>query len=395
MRRLYLILPDPLPEQLTDVDWVSQDGESGHAALAALPAAEEVWLVLPAARVLLTHIALPTRVLKKLGDRLAHALEDKLLQDPETVHVALGPEGPLGRCAAVVERAWLAKALDCTKELNVRGALPASLLWQPPDGLQSGDWLLIWDGSGGQVRTDACQGFACDGGSATTPPPALVLAMQAARARGAPPARLLLDAAHAQPDLSAWAKALGCPIQVVSATVGVPVLNLLQGTFAPRYGLSRQLAPYRPAAMLVLAALVLHVIALAAHTAWLAWQVRTLEAQARSLFLSVFPHTRAIVDPALQLRRQLEAMRIERGYPVSDDLLAMIGALLDEVRTATALTYSPGRLELAGAVVPDMQSLEARLSLSPYTLETSPQADGRLHLVLSLPQDAHARHAPR
>ncbi|MDW8323387.1 MAG: type II secretion system protein GspL [Burkholderiales bacterium] len=386
MRRLYLMLPEALPERLETVAWQLQEGASGVDALSRLPRADELWLVLPAARVLLTELALDARALRRLGGALAYALEERLLQEPEAVHVALGPAVDGRRCAAVVERAWLDQALQLTRAagLTVHGALPATLLWRPASGEAVGVWTVVL-GEAAHVRTGECSGFACDGGGPREPPPALVLAVQAARAQGRPPARVLCDAATAPVDVAAWGQALGCAVEVVPLRPGLPPFNLLQGEYAVHTVLRQQLARYRPALLLIAAALALHLSAAAVHTAWLAYQAQQLRAQAVAIFRAAFPQAQAVVDPWLQMRRQLEALRAERGYAQAQDLLAMLAALAPEVGPASAWVYTPGRLELRGAVVANLPALQGRLSLTPYRLEAAPEATGRYRLVLSLP----------
>lgn len=386
MRRLYLMLPDPLPDRLEEVAWVMADGANGHGPPGHLPEAQECWLALPAARILLTELALERRALRRLSGRLAYALEERLLQEPESVHVALGPSQDGRTAAAAVDRAWFAQALDLARSagLPITGATPASLLWQPAQPEWASTWVCIWEGRCGHLRSGPCRGLALDGGSARVPPPALSLAVAAARAKGQAPTRLLLDAARPQPDHTAWAAALGIEVEAAPLKVGPPVIDLLQGEFARRTGLQQVLSRYRLALGLTLVTAATHLLATALHTLWLEADVVRLEAEMRTIFRSAFPETKAVVYPDLQMQRQLERLRAERGYLRPDDLLALLAVVAQAGPPAKRLDYSDGRLQLEFTRPPDLEALRAHIDPSVYRLVA--QAEGlRLEIGYARP----------
>lgn len=380
VKRLWLTLPDPLPDGLERVTWfaAAQPDARGECAPAELPRAQEIWLALPAARVPLTELTLSPRALRQLRGSLAYALEDRLMLDPADAHVVLSKTARDDRhAAASVERAWLARALALCQAHGIRpaGAAPEPLVWRAaPDTGGDGDdvWLSRWDGRGGFARTGGTAGFALDGGDRQTPPLALRLACDEARRQGHAPARLLLETAgDAGVDAAAWERMLQCPVQPATLRVDahVPAINLLQGEFAPRRALRLELGRYRLAAALTLAALGVHVLGSALDWARLAWQERALRAEARQIFQATFPDAQAIVDPALQMRRQLMALRNQRGYARPGDLLHALDALGGGVRDVAGLNYAEGRLLLRQARVDDLAGLRARVERHGYRLE--------------------------
>ena len=380
MKRLWLTLPDPLPDSLERVAWfaAAQPDARGDCPPAELPRARELWLALPAARVPLTDLALSPGALRQVRGALAYALEDRLMLDPEDAHVALARPAPDGaHAAASVERDWLTRVLTLCQQhgLRLAGAAPEPLVWRAPDDA-GGDldtaWLARWDGQAGFARTGDTAGFALDGGDRLTPPLALRLACDEARRRGRAPARLLLETvAGATVDTPAWGEALQCEVQPTTLCVDprAPALNLLQGEFAPRRALRQELGRYRFAVALALVALGVHVLGSILDWARLAWQERMLRAEARQVFLASFPDAQAIVDPALQMRRQLMALRAERGYVRPGDLLHALDALAGGARNATGLSYGDGRLVLRQARVDDLPALRARVAQRGYRID--------------------------
>lgn len=380
VKRLWLTLPDPLPDSVERVAWfaAAQPDARGDCPPAELPQARELWLALPAARVPLTELALSPGALRQMRGALAYALEDRLMLDPADTHVALARTARDGaHAAASVERDWLTRVMTLCQRHGIRpaGAAPEPLVWRADDDA-GGDlntaWLARWDGQGGFARTGDTAGFALDGGDRLTPPLALRLACDDARRRGRAPARLLLETIEgAAVDLKAWEQALQCAVHPTTLCVDphVPALNLLQGEYAPRRALRLELGRYRLAAALALFALGVHVLGSTLDWARLAWQERTLRAEARQVFQATFPDAQTIVDPALQMRRQLMALRAERGYARPGDLLHALDTLEGGARDASGLHYGDGRLLLRQARVDDLPALRARMAQRGYRIE--------------------------
>jgi general secretion pathway protein L len=74
---------------------------------------------------------------------------------------------------------------------------------------------------------------------------------------------------------------------------------------------------------------------------------RDLEAEREMIFRAAFPEAKTVVDPALQMRRNLADLQRSRGRAAATDFLSLASAAAkDERATPKRLTYSGGRLEI-------------------------------------------------
>lgn len=380
MKRLFLSLPDPLPDSLEVIAWrlPGAEPEQGTATSAAeLPAADEIWLALPAGRVLLSDIKLSRRTLRQLDGALGNALEDRLMLDPAGAHVALGK--PLAddlHPVAVIEIAWLERALALCKRqgMQLAGAVPETLLWLGDEA--AGQWSARWNGHDGFVRTAACAGFALDDGAADMPPLALQLALAEARRHDAAPTAIALDSAM-DIDVAAWNRVLDCQVlrQGLRPDPHPPALNLLQGAYAPQrhgwltgFAAGVDFSRYRLAAGLAAAALGVHMLGTAADWARLSWENRQLRGEMNQVFKDTFPQTQAIVDPVLQMQRQLADLRRARGFIEPGDFLHALNATAGQVGGVAGLGYESGRLTLAQPAATDLDGLRGMLAGQGYQL---------------------------
>ena len=410
MTRLFFSLPDPLPEnlatELANIVWRLPGApvESGVADNATnLPAADERWLVLPASRVLLSSLTLSKRAMRQLSGAsnpaLGNALEDKLMLDPAQVHVALGKSlaGDV-HPVAVIELAWLEQALTLCRQSGIEpfGAIPETLLWQGDS--VSGTWAARWRGHDGFVRSGPSAGFALDDGAREIPPLALQLAVAEARRQDASPTAIVVETAQEngiEVDAAAWSRSLNCPVllQTLQADPQPPVLNLLQGAFASRrrggqgiFGLaglaalagnSAQAGKYRLAGGLLAATLAVHVLGTLADWARLSHENRQLRSEMRQVFQEVFPQTQAIVDPTLQMQRQLADLRRARGFAEPGDYLHAVSAVAGQVGGVSAMRYENGKLTLLQPRATDLDGLRSALAGLGYQMNAAGEAGNR------------------
>lgn len=397
MKRLFISLPDPLPESLDVLAWrlpgaQPDSGEAGSAA--ELPGADEIWLALPASRVLLSDIKISRRALRQLNGALGNAMEDRLMLDPANAHVVLGKlQTDDVHPVAVVEIAWLERLLALCRRhgLKIAGAIPETLLWRGDEA--AGQWCARWNGHDGFVRGGACAGFALDDGDVDSPPLALQLALAEARRRGAPAAALALESTL-DIDVAAWSRVLECPVlpQTLSPDSHPPAINLLQGAYAPKRGGwfagfagSAELGRYRLAAGLAAAALGVHLLGNVADWARLSWENRQLRSEMNQVFKDTFPQAQAIVDPVLQMRRQLADLRRERGFLEPGDFLHALNATGGQVGGVAGLSYADGRLTLAQPAATDLDGLSAMLASQGYQVAASSEGGDR-NLVIERSQ---------
>ena len=354
--KLRVFLPNlERPDDATRFAWILFDAKravlrEGTTPVAEMPIAEQVEAVLPASRVLFARLKLPRVNATTIRELLPYAVEDRLVADPSHIHAIAGRTGENGETiVAVVDREWLRAMLEA---LARRGLRPSSA-W-PESALLAGghdDWNLVWGPARATLVDDDGVATACDATPGGEAPFALRLALDEARARGEHPAsvRVHNEAGAALPDLERWSQE--CATRFASGTQwetlarGEPqdhAIDLLQGEFQPR----RQARVRLPRAALALAALIaalqLGFIALDAFR--LQRERATLEARREAIFRAAFPEARAVVDPDLQMRRNLADLKRAHGLPTEDAFLGQLSRASREGGPARSIEYADGKL---------------------------------------------------
>ncbi|HEX9626843.1 MAG TPA: type II secretion system protein GspL [Acidiferrobacterales bacterium] len=359
---LSLRLPEGWPESGLPLAWHWQ-GLGGQALegaverLSELPpqvagAAVRAWT--PPADTLLTQARIPTRARAKILQALPYALEEQLLGEPETLHFAFRPrpDGSLAVAVTAKERltAWTG-ALKAA-ELDVESLCPASLL----PAWEAGRWSLALDGDQLLVRTDETGGFVCLLGDGGEVPAELALAIEEARGREAAPGGLRVAGAAGRIDTAAWAQTLGLPVEPAEGGLwgdvpAVAPINLLQREFGPSAKSRQALYRLRPAAIM----LGIWLLVGLGFNGWDWWQLsrqhQAQRAEMLALFQRSFPEARAVVDPALQMERNLATLQAKSGRGGPDDMLSLLA------RVAPALGAQ------AGATLRGLQYGEASLTV--------------------------------
>ena len=384
MQNLQLLLHIPDLASLdaqTAVSWclfdrqsnLLREGISQLTSSGQVPRAERTVIVIAARRVVYIETPLPTVSATKRDALLRYAIEDKLTIDPATVHaVVLGTSAsPRANThvVAAIDRAWFASVLRWLRDAGIEPAQAVSAAALIP--VASGEWGVVLDGAHGLARR--ADGFAYSfdieqaktTGVPLTPPFALTLALKEAREHQCSPAQLtvFIDQPADAPWIAAWQRALDCPVRISARPaprmVALSAGNLLAGDFAPRSTGNEWMAMLKPA----IAAVVLIAILQLGFTVIDAWRIdqrrRSLESEMTEVFKTAFPNAQAIVDPPLQMQRNLESMKRERGLSSSDDVRVLIGSLTAVLKSTPNLlpqriTISEGAVTLLAAV-PDPQ----------------------------------------
>src|SRR6266705_1307404 len=295
--RLELWLPRDWPRDDADLRWrrVVSTGavrQGSQRGLEGLAPAEEIIVWTPAAETLLLRANLPTRSAAKIVQALPYALEEQLIEPPERLHFAYTHEADGSLAVAVTSRERMDRWVSALAAAGLEPTRLAPVTLSPP--LADRAWTLAFAGGEIVLRCGPHAGF---GGPIEPRPPAwLHAALAQARSEPGAPERILLVDAPADVDFPAWREALGLPLEAMQRRDGAAPaapLNLLQQRYAPR---GRMLAAWR-AATLVFDAI---------EWARLSWDARAADEEMRTLLLKSFPETRAILDPAEQMRRGLE-----------------------------------------------------------------------------------------
>ncbi len=368
-RPLCLRLPPPGGEAA----WAAAGEEGLHrgplAEAAQAAAGRPLWVLVPTEAVLLTRVRAPTRRRSRLRQAVPYLLEERLAQDVEALHFALGrPARDGGVPVAVVERARMAGWLETLAGAGLRpqALVPDALAlpWEPET------WTLAAEEASGRVLVRQARevGWAAE---AELLPALLGRALERAGAGRPRRLRLWVPEGAAEPPLPPLAgegpaverqpptAALLALQAAALAREGVP-LDLLQGGFGAGERLGRAWRPWRATVLLLAAALI-------GQAALAAWEVReldrrleALEAEAARLLRRAFPEVRRVVAPRVQMERRLEALRAAGREPELLALLDRLGQALAAVPGARLerLRYRRGELRLA-LRLKDLRALEA------------------------------------
>lgn len=401
MRTLIIQLPMGLPSpQLPYVHAVLRAEAAQVLALqwasaSLLPTAErqtEVVAMVPAAALSWHRVDLPPGLHKqaaRLQSALHGLLEDRLLDDPAQLHMALQPgwKDSARPWVAVCDRAWLVAHLQALEqagltvhrivpELNPTSALAFGATVQLTAlGDTDAGWLWATDPERG-VWGQAVHGVQ----TTQSVPPRL----------GLPTQDLSGIDIQAEPGVVAWASALlDTPARLMS-----PGQHWLAAVAADwdlaQFDLqanarSRQLKVWQRAAStwwhspawrpLRWGVWVLLAGQLVGLNAW-AWKTRTdWQAQQQSwaqILRETFPKTQLVVDAPVQMAREVERLRQASGELSAGDLESMLGSLGHAMPAGLAApglwVYQPGQLRLQNFKpnAADQQTLQKALQARGY-----------------------------
>ena len=368
----------------------------GEGLIGELPRAQRVTAIVAASRVLLTAAKLPARGARRVRGALAYAVEEQLTSDPESVHAVAGPALPDGsQSIAVIDRDWLRRLVAAFEAAGV--ALQSVTVETCLPAVAQGEWALVLRESGGFLRTGEAAGMGFD----RSRDEVLRLALEAARAADAVPERIAIHADSA-PDVHAWERELGVPCKAAGRwrewqSIGRPTIEFRQGEFAPKSGPLALWPRLRPAAILVAAAVGIEIVGVFAQWGALRYEKTQLEARMSEQFRTAFPQAQAIVDPALQMRRNLHTARAAAGMAQESDFLPLLAQASRPAASANwkvkTVGYDAGRLTL-DVLLADQREADAMLKrFDPgrvgVTLEAaSPKAAGGEARFVFVPRSA-------
>lgn len=285
--------------------------------------AQDLHLLLPAARCLATAVAVAKHEARHLDRTLPWILEERLLEPAEHVHVAHGPVENGSAAVAAVNAAWLRRVLD---ELRTEGLEPqcaSSELFLLP--WQAGQWTVFLPAAGPAcVRHGAYAGFAC---ARANLPAALQSLLNE---HDEPPRAVAVIADSAAPPDSALFPVLlqarlapqRNTLAQLAHAAAPPAVNFLQGRFAPALPWARWVRQWRVAAVLLLGLFATDLALSAYESARLNAQAEARETQILALYRSVQPEG-AVVDARLQLEQALAAA----GAAGGDSFLSLLGRM--------------------------------------------------------------------
>jgi len=321
--------------------------------LGQIPRADEVEVVLPASRVLFARLKLPRVSASTIRELLPFAVEDRLLGDPANIHAVAGRREANGdTTVAIVDRDWFERTLEALRRAGLKPARAWSESALAASG--SGEWNIVWGPERGLLVDDRGVAVPFDRAGDGVPLP-IRLALDEAAAKGERPARVVIHSESREPlpDVQRWSSESGAAF-----TQGVPweaarirtptaeAIDLMQGEFAPR---SAALAASRiPRGATILAAVIAVLqVAFVAVDAWRMDRERlSLEAKREAIFRTAFPEAKAVVDPELQMRRNVAELRRARGLAGDDDFLGQATRAARDGASVRSLEYAAGRMQV-------------------------------------------------
>lgn len=347
--------------------------DQGRTLVATVPASRLSWHLvdLPPN----SHGARFTRVMQSL-------LEDCLLQPPENLHLVAAPgASAIARTGgqiqvAVCDPSWLRAALAPLQAVGVR---PQRLL--PEISPRSSTIYLTGQEPRPQVWWAHAQGvqplpaqpseWARLGVPAET-----VLRAEAAQVRWAQEQGLTPELQNAP---GRWLQATESPWDLAQGEWGQSRRARMQRSLVSAWDAVAHAPEWRWARGGLAALIALQWLGIE----WQAWQARSEQAQWQTqqqmLLQEAFPKVKVILDPPLQMAREVQSLRLARGQLGLGDLeplLAALGQALEPPAQVTQLRYQGDRLTVEGlALDPQVRN---RLRALGYRV----QADGdmRWHL---------------
>lgn len=317
---------------------------------AALPlaAGRRVVVFVPAAEVRLASVKLPASRPAKLMQAVPYALEDQVADDIETLHFALGPRQADGsHPVAIVAHARLRGWLAVLRAAGLRPDLVVPESLALPVDADPARWSALAEPGQVIVRHGAWSGFACA-------PEDLGSYLAIADAGKAHALRMQLVGA----DAADWSR-LEWPVTLLPAPSVLFALathfkpdlaiNLLQGSYAQSQDLQRHWKPWRLAAGLLLAWILIAGLAYLVDSWRMGAELRHLDEANIQRFQQLFPDQTRVVDLGAQLDQQ---MRVLTGAGGARGPLALLEPL------AQTMSATPG-LKLSG-----MQYRDGALFLS-------------------------------
>jgi type II secretion system protein L len=320
---------------------VVRSAESSPAeARRITPHGAQIVALVPASRVVFIETLLPAVSIAKRDQLVRYAIEDKLTIDPSTVHAVVLDANDAARAgkakglqiAAAIDRAWFSAALAWLNSagMEARAAFAETALLP----VTKGEWSVqLAVKNAFAKRTDGFA-YAIDAGTLAQPPFALTLALNEVVEK---PSAISIFCATTdslsdadQKSLSAnWQAALGVPVKIsrdsIAGTTAFKRLatlksgNLLTGEFAPTHAANAWLASLKPALALASLIALLHVAFVVGDNWQLERKRNAIENEMRTTFQTAFPQATTIIDPALQMQRNLETLQRERGMLRDDD----------------------------------------------------------------------------
>ena len=327
-----------------------------RASLDSLEGIRQVWLIADARDVNLIEAKLPPLSGARLRQALPNVVEEFLLQDVSRCLLAAGPViDAERRLVGVIDRDWVEFVIGAfdRRRLRVEALWPAQLALPVSDD----GWSLAAVQGTLALRTGPTSGLGWSAGDDPTQRDRAVAALLAAASVGAPPPsgiHAFLEAADWEAPVRAAAKAAGLPVEVAKLPlVRSAPIDLLDGRAS---GFKAALAQFdwriwRWPIGIAAACLVAALVGLNLQWGMLAAEKASLRRAMEATYRNTFPSGGVVVDPSLQMRRQVTDLRARDGRQGPDDFVPMFAAFAQAIgdqgaEGLGAVEYRDGRLKI-------------------------------------------------
>jgi general secretion pathway protein L len=358
-----------------EASWVVNDGhEEGPSMIktgalseaAAAGVGARIIVLVPSADLLIASVAIPATQRRRILSAIPYALEDQLAEDVENLHFAVGKRDSQGNVGTVVVshqvmRAWM-------DQLLLAGIFPAAVF---PDCLclpqHEAAWTLLLDGDDALLRSGAQGGSSVDVDNLD---PVLTLAL-AGVADETRPSRLVVYDANPEPRALTLDSA-GIGFEVIGLHEPAVALlaqhadeasaiDLLQADYSRREQLGKFWRPWRAAAGLLLAWVLVQLGSAGLEYRRLSSELAMLQQQAGELYVNTFPGAKLRGDPRAQMDSRLRELRVGGGGG-GDAFVQLLGQVAERLAQTPSLqidrlNYRGGEINLSFSIG-DLQKLD-------------------------------------
>jgi general secretion pathway protein L len=369
---------------------------SGTLEEAAIEAnGQRVVGLIPGIDCLLTQASIPGRSNRqRLLRAVPFVLEEQLSDDVEELHFALGPAQEGGNYpVAVIAIKRMNAILESFRTAGIEVAqLVPDLLAVPCDAAHT---CIVVDGDTALVRTGPSSGYAVDVDNLGLFFQSQQPADEATGEEGTA-LRMHVAAGAEAPELPVPDVEIdhyhGDVLALLVKGVDSASIDLLQGPYSRTQEWGRIWRPWRATAALLLAGILLSNVAMGINYYRLGRLQETLNTRMEEIYKQVFPDTRRVVNPRVQMQQQLDQLQRKQGAGGQFmDLLARSGDVLRKAKDIeiSAASYRAGRLDidLTATTLQALDELKQTLAgkglsveIQSATTETGQRVKSRLRI---------------
>jgi general secretion pathway protein L len=390
------------------LDKAGRTQRAGRSALALLPRASSTVLMVAARDLLMIASAVPPLKGPRLRQALPNIVEDQLIQDPQTCHIAVDPQPLAGgkQVLAVIDRGWFRFIVEGFKAAGHRNvhAVPVTRCLPQATAVEPAPIAAEALATAGAAPDVVAATVAAAAGAPVTPVVAAVLGtvvstapallVDAASESGTPRVELAIVRGALGEGLAVPAMGVAATLAALAGPAPVTLYTLtdvpgneprLASTIQTHVGAGSRPLTFETLARralecrfdlcqfefasqpwrldratlrrlrlpLLLAAASIVIAVIGANVQWLmlARQRDAIAAQMTELLLNAFPKTTVVLDAPDQMSRQLQQLRVAAGELSPDDFLSLSDGLARSlgpipVNGIAALDYHDRRLDV-------------------------------------------------